>query len=54
MAKYCQTIHVHPFSWDQVASGLFLRYPNPFATHVLSEDTLCRKLISRDVLYTRR
>jgi len=34
--------------------GIFLRYPNPFATHVLSEDTLYRELRANGVLYTRR
>jgi len=34
--------------------GIFLRYPNPFATHVLSEDTLHREFRGNGVLYTRR
>lgn len=55
MAKYDETTHIHPFTWDQVAGAFFQRYPNPFATHVLTEDTLHREL--RDgggALYTRR
>lgn len=31
-----------------------MRYPNPLATHVISEDTLHRELISKDILYSRR
>ena len=31
-----------------------MRYPNPFATHVLSEDTLHREFRSNGILYTRR
>lgn len=53
-AKYYTTTHYHPFSWSQVASAVFQRYPNPFATHVLSEDTMHRELIKPNVLYTRR
>ena len=53
-AKYYGTTHRHPFKWDDVASAIFMRYPNPFATHVLSEDTLHRELVSRDILYSRR
>lgn len=55
MARYYETKHIHPFSWDQVAHVIFRRYPNPFATHVLSEDTLHRELLRGGTqLYTRR
>ena len=53
-AKYYGTTHRHPFKWDDVASAIFLRYPNPLATHVLSEDTLHRELKNTDILYSRR
>eukprot|EP00095_Tigriopus_kingsejongensis_P007935 maker-scaffold169_size292178-snap-gene-1.31 protein:Tk07935 transcript:maker-scaffold169_size292178-snap-gene-1.31-mRNA-1 annotation:"preli-like" len=53
MVKYFQTVHTHPFGWDQVAEAIFQRYPNPFATHVLSEDTLHRR-VQGSVLYSRR
>ena len=53
-AKYYGTTHRHPFKWDEVASAIFMRYPNPFATHVLSEDTLHRELVNGDILYSRR
>jgi len=53
--KYYQTKHVHPFCWDLVAHAIFLRYPNPMATHVLSEDTVHREVIQNgNVLYSRR
>jgi len=53
--KYYQTKHVHPFCWDLVANAIFLRYPNPMATHVLSEDTVHREVIQNgNVLYSRR
>ena len=38
----------------QVAHAIFQRYPNPFASHVLSEDTVYREIISGTTLYTRR
>jgi len=53
-AKYYNTEHVHPYSFDQVAHAIFQRYPNPFATHVLSEDTVYREIINGTTLYTRR
>jgi hypothetical protein len=52
-AKYYGTTHRHPFKWDDVASAIFMRYPNPLATHVLTEDTLYRE-IRGGVLYSRR
>ena len=53
-ANYYGTTHRHPFKWDDVASAIFMRYPNPLATHVLTEDTLYRELKDKDNLYTRR
>jgi len=52
-ARYHRSEHVHPFPWPQVASAFFLRYPNPFSTHVLSEDTLLRT-VEGSKLYSRR
>jgi len=54
MAKYFNTEHRHPFSYDQVAHAIFQRYPNPFASHVLSEDTVHREIINGTTLYSRR
>jgi len=54
MAKYFNTEHIHPFSYDQVAHAIFQRYPNPFASHVLSEDTVYREIINGTTLYSRR
>ena len=54
-AKYYETTHEHPYPWHEVAGAIFLRYPNPFSSHVLSEDTLHRRLQSSgNVLYTKR
>jgi len=54
MAKYYNTEHTHPYSWEHVARAIFQRYPNPFASHVLSEDTVYREVVGPGVLYTRR
>merc|ERR1711915_480569 len=54
MAKYYNTEHLHPFSWEQVSRAIFQRYPNPFASHVLSEDTVYREIINGTTLYSRR
>ena len=42
------------FPFDPFFQGIFRRYPNPFATHVLSEDTLYRELRPNGILYSRR
>ncbi|KAI3387704.1 hypothetical protein SNEBB_009778 [Seison nebaliae] len=42
-----------PESWNDVAVGFLSRYPNPFATHVLSEDVIDRKVdVKRGVIDT--
>ncbi len=56
-ARYDHSVHVHPFPWREVAAAIFRRYPNPFATHVLSEDTLHRQVLKQGqghLLYSRR
>ncbi|CDS35929.1 px19 protein [Echinococcus multilocularis] len=42
------------YSWDYVTSLFWARYPNPFASHVLHEDVLERRLIDDHTLYTKR
>ena len=32
----------YQFSWDTVVTAFWRRYPNPFSTHVLTEDVLER------------
>jgi len=55
MAHHCQTSHEHPYPWGHVALGLFQRYPNPYSTHVLSEDTIHREVRSNGrVLYSKK
>ena len=42
------------FTWDQVAQGLWQRYPNPYSGHVLSEDTVERYVTPDKKLVTKR
>ncbi|PNF41527.1 hypothetical protein B7P43_G12550 [Cryptotermes secundus] len=51
--KYFESTSVFHFSWDQVAQGLWKRYPNPHSKHVLSEDTVSRE-IRGSKLFTKR
>ncbi|XP_063367267.1 protein preli-like [Cydia amplana] len=53
MARYYENTSTFNFSWDQVASGYWKRYPNPQSAHVLSEDTYCRQ-VKDGCLYTKR
>merc|ERR1719330_148852 len=50
MSTYCERAGLAL----QVAEAIFQRYPNPFARHVLSEDTVHRELLTGGTLYTRR
>lgn len=42
--KYFSSDTEFSYSWDKVTSAFWHRYPNPFATHVLSEDTISRRV----------
>ncbi|XP_077992613.1 PRELI domain-containing protein 1, mitochondrial-like [Glandiceps talaboti] len=55
--KYYAGSSFFKYSWDQVVTAFFQRYPNPRSKHVLTEDVLCRyvkdnKLISKK-LYSK-
>ncbi|KAL4640481.1 PRELI domain-containing protein 1, mitochondrial-like [Arapaima gigas] len=41
-------------TWDQVVSAFWQRYPNPFSTHVLTEDVIFREVTADQRLLTRR
>ncbi|KAG9344145.1 hypothetical protein JZ751_012627 [Albula glossodonta] len=41
-------------TWDQVFSAFWQRYPNPFSTHVLTEDVVFREVTKDHRLLTRR
>lgn len=53
MAKYWETSHVHNYSWNEVASCYWSRYPNPNSKHVFSEDMLDVKVVNGR-LHTKR
>lgn len=41
------------FTWDQVVTAFWSRYPNPYSKHVLSEDVVHREVIGSK-LFTKR
>lgn len=51
--KYYSTVQHLGFSWDQVISNFWDRYPNPYSSHVLSEDTISR-CVKNNQLHTSR
>lgn len=51
--KYYENNSVLKFPWEQVAQGIWQRYPNPESSHVLSEDTVVRKVVGRE-LHSKR
>jgi len=51
--KYYSSLSSFKFSWDQVASAFWKRYPNPHSTHVLTEDTLNRDVQGKKLFSTR-
>ncbi|XP_059211261.1 PRELI domain-containing protein 1, mitochondrial-like [Centropristis striata] len=40
--------------WQQVFAAFWQRYPNPYSSHVLSEDVLSREVSSSNLLLSRR
>lgn len=53
MPRYYETTIIFNFTWDQVAQAFWKRYPNPNSKHVLSEDTVARK-IEAGKLFSKR
>ncbi|XP_028312838.1 PRELI domain-containing protein 1, mitochondrial-like [Gouania willdenowi] len=54
MVKYfCNYADIES-TWDQVVSAFWQRYPNPFSTHVLTEDVVYREVTKDHCLLTRR
>ncbi|XP_069979628.1 PRELI domain-containing protein 1, mitochondrial isoform X2 [Penaeus vannamei] len=51
--KYYEGSSTLKFPWEQVAQGLWQRYPNPESLHVLSEDTVARKVVDNK-LHSKR
>lgn len=44
MVKFYENYFSYDFAWPAVTLAYFLRYPNPYSTHVLASDTLSRHL----------
>lgn len=53
MVKYYCNKDSFLFSWDQVARGFWSRYPNPYSSHVLTEDVIFRKVEGSKLYSTR-
>ncbi|XP_040893020.1 PRELI domain-containing protein 1, mitochondrial-like [Toxotes jaculatrix] len=54
MVKYfCSNTDIRS-TWDHVVSAFWQRYPNPFSTHVLTEDVVYREVTADHQLLSRR
>jgi hypothetical protein len=51
--KFYACSSVLKYSWDQVATAFWSRYPNPHSSHVLTEDTVGQSTIAGR-LYSKR
>ncbi|UJR21591.1 hypothetical protein I4U23_024673 [Adineta vaga] len=54
MVKTFTTQWLYTFPWDQVVSGFWQKFPNPYTGHVLSEDTYYRTVTKDQVLISKR
>lgn len=54
MVKFFSQSHKYNEPWHTVTLAFFLRYPNPYATHVLSADVLERAFTPQGTLLTTR
>lgn len=54
MAKYTENTTIFNYNWEQVTQGFWRRYPNPWSSHVLTEDTLQREVRPDGKLYSKR
>ncbi|KAK2579544.1 hypothetical protein KPH14_010843 [Odynerus spinipes] len=53
MVKYFEENTTFYFDWKQVVQGFWIKYPNPYSSHVLSEDTISRE-VKDGKLYSKR
>ncbi|KAF2362255.1 PRELI/MSF1 domain, partial [Trinorchestia longiramus] len=51
--RYSENRSLFNYKWEQVAQALWQKYPNPSSGHVLSEDTIARKVIDGKLHSTR-
>lgn len=52
--KYYENSTTFYFNMDQVMQGFWRRYPNPYSSHVLTEDTIEREIRQDGKLYSKR
>jgi hypothetical protein len=54
MVKFFAQTHLYDEPWHTVALAFFLRYPNPYASHVLSCDVISRTVTPEGSLLSTR
>jgi 4-amino-4-deoxychorismate lyase len=54
MVKFFESSYTYDYSFPAVTLAYFLRYPNPYSTHVLSTDVIDRSIDSQGRLKTLR
>ncbi|KAF8852152.1 hypothetical protein BDZ45DRAFT_600382 [Acephala macrosclerotiorum] len=54
MVKFYESNFTYDYSFPAVALAYFLRYPNPYSTHVLSTDVISREIDANGRLHTLR
>jgi hypothetical protein len=54
MVKFYESFFTYDYSFPAVTLAYFLRYPNPYSTHVLSTDVISRDIDSQGRLRTLR
>ncbi|CEI99050.1 hypothetical protein RMCBS344292_13144 [Rhizopus microsporus] len=54
MVKFYQHAFSYDYPWQNVTLAFWLRYPNPFASHVLAVDVLDRYVDENGILKTTR
>ncbi|TVY21468.1 Mitochondrial protein UPS1 [Lachnellula arida] len=54
MVKFYESSYSYDYSFPAVTLAYFLRYPNPYSTHVLSTDVISRSIDSAGRLQTTR
>lgn len=54
MVKEFSGSYIFPYKWDTVSACFWVKYPNPFSNHVLSEDVFSRFISDKGVLVTKK
>jgi 4-amino-4-deoxychorismate lyase len=54
MVKFFESSYSYDYSFPAVTLAYFLRYPNPYSTHVLSTDVISRDIDAAGRLHTMR